>query len=111
METALKLNNLTHEYFTIDCVVSDSLFRAKPILILGRRIKFVKISPKLLSFGIRKNNFFYSDKEKTVLDMFYLKKYSKYEFFELSKRLSKIKLIKYSKYYNKRVREIVKELK
>src|SRR3989338_2143413 len=44
LETALKINNLTHEYFTIDCVVSDSLFRAKPITILGHKIKFVKLS-------------------------------------------------------------------
>ena len=27
LETALKLNNMTNEYFTIDYVVNDSIFR------------------------------------------------------------------------------------
>ena len=110
LETALKLNNLTHEYFTIDSVISDSLFRAKPIAILGRKIKFVKISPKLISFGIKKNNLLYSDSEKTALDLLYLKRYSKSEFSELSKKLSKNKIIKYSKFYDKRVKGAVREL-
>ena len=109
-KTALKLNNLTHEYFTIDSVISDSLFRAKPIAILGRKIKFVKISPKLISFGIKKNNLLYSDSEKTALDLLYLKRYSKSEFSELSKKLSKNKIIKYSKFYDKRVKGAVREL-
>jgi len=111
LETALKINNLTHEYFTIDSIISDSLFRAKPITILGRKIKFVKISSKLVSFGVKKNNVFYSDPEKTALDLLYLKKYSKSEFLELIKKLSMSKLIKYSKFYDKRVKEIMKGMK
>lgn len=111
LETALKLNNLTHEYFTIDYVVSDSLFRAKPITILGRKIKFVKLSPKLISFGLKKNKLPYSDPEKTTLDMLYLKRYGKGEFLELSEKLSKLKLSKYSKYYGKNIMETVKHLK
>ena len=31
LHTALKLNNATHEYFTIDYVITDSFYRNKPI--------------------------------------------------------------------------------
>jgi len=109
LETALKLNNMTHEYFAIDYVISDSLFRAKPITILGHKIRFVKLAHSLVSFGLKKNNVPYSDPEKTALDLLYLKKYSKGEFMDLSRKLSKNKLIIYSKHYNKRIREVVKE--
>ncbi|MBS3121944.1 hypothetical protein J4434_03620 [Candidatus Woesearchaeota archaeon] len=110
LETALKLNNMTHEYFTIDYVVNDSIFRAKPITILGHKVKFIKLTPKLVSFGIKENNINYSNPEKTILDMFYLKRCNKTELLELSEKLSKTKLVKYSKYYSKKVKKIVKEL-
>lgn len=110
LETALKLNNLTHEYFTIEYVISDKLFRAKPISILGHKVKFVKLSPKLV-FGIIKKNIPYSDPEKTLLDLLYLKHYSDAEFEEIAENLSKNKLIKYSKKYSKRIINAVKELK
>ena len=35
LETAIKLNKLTHEYFVIDYVLSDKIFRAKPVKILA----------------------------------------------------------------------------
>lgn len=111
LETALKFNNLTHEYFVVDYVISDKLFRAKSFLILGRKVKFVKLSKKMLSFGIIKNNFNYSDSEKTLLDLLYLKHYSKSEFIDVVKKLSKSKLIKYSKNYNQQVILAVGELK
>ena len=110
LETALKLNNLTHEYFTIEYVVSDKLFRANPILILGHKVKFVKISPKLI-FGIHKKNIPYSDPEKTSLDLLYLNHYSRAEFEEIAENLSKNKLIKYSKKYSKRIIHVIEELK
>ena len=109
LETALKLNTLTHEYFTIDYVINDTIFRANPINILGHKIKFVKISSKLFYFGIKKDKLPYSDPEKTMLDLLYLKKYNKTEFLELSKRLSKNKILKYAEYYNKKVRDIVRK--
>ncbi len=111
LETGLKFNNLTHEYFTIDYIINDNLFRAKPIIIMGRKVKFYKLSPKMFSFGIIKKDVNYSDSEKTLLDLLYLKHYSKEEFEEIAEELSKTKLLKYAKNYNKRVISIVKELK
>ena len=111
LETGLKFNNLTHEYFTIDYVINDKIFRAKPIIIIGRKVKFYKLSSKMLSFGIVKKKVNYSDSEKTLLDLLYLKHYTKEEFEEIAEELSKTKLLKYAKNYNKRVINIVKELK
>jgi len=108
LETALKLNNLTHETFTTYFIINDKLFRAKPIIIMGRRVKFYKLSPKLLSFGIIKNNLIYSDPEKTALDLLYLKHYSLGEFDEISEKMLKTKIIKYAKNYPKRVLESTK---
>jgi predicted transcriptional regulator of viral defense system len=76
LHTALKLNNMTHEHFTIEEVVSDLVFRAKPMKIAGYSFRFVKLSPALLGFGIiKKNGIRYSDVEKTVLDFVYLWRY------------------------------------
>ena len=111
LETALKLNNMTHEYFSLDCVISDSIFRARPITILGHKVKFTKLSPRLISFGIKNNSLPYSNPEKTVLDLVYLGKYSKEEFLESSRKVSKRQLIRYSKNYDARVRATVSELK
>lgn len=111
LETGLKLNNLTHEYFTIDYVINDKLFRAKPIIIIGRKVKFYKLSPKMFLFGIVKKKINYSDSEKTLLDLLYLKHYTKEEFEEIAEELSKTKLLKYAKNYNKRVIIIVRRLK
>ena len=111
LETGLKFNDLTHEYFTIDYVINDKIFRAKPIVIMGRKVKFYKLSPKTFLFGIIKKNVNYSDSEKTLLDLLYLKHYTKEEFEEIAEKLSKIKLLKYAKNYNKRVINIVNELK
>jgi hypothetical protein len=73
LHTALKRNNMTHEYFTIDEVVSDSLFRANPIEIVGYKFKFIKLSPPLVKFGIKEEGLLrYSDPEKTILDFIYL---------------------------------------
>jgi predicted transcriptional regulator of viral defense system len=74
--TALKYNNMTHEYFTVDYVINDRIFRPNPVKIAGMRFKFVKISPSLLSFGMLKNGLIYSDPEKTILDFMYLWRYN-----------------------------------
>ena len=111
LKSGLKFNNLTHEYFTIDYIINDKIFRAKPITIMGRRVKFYKLSKKMFSFGIIKKNINYSDSEKTLLDLLYLKHYSKEEFEEIAKELSETKLIKYAKNYNKSVINITKEMK
>ena len=111
LETGLKFNDLTHEYFTIEYVINDKIFRAKPINIMGRKIKFYKIIPRMFLFGIVKKEVNYSDPEKTLLDLLYLKHYTKEEFQEIAEELSKAKLLEYSKNYNKRVIKITKELK
>ena len=112
LSTALKLNNLTHEYFTIDYIINDKLFRAKPFLILGYKIKFIKISHKLISFGIINKNLPYSDAEKTMLDFVYLKEHGNVKLIpeEIFENCSKNKLLKYSKNYDKRTFKKLKEI-
>ncbi len=74
LETALKLNNLTHEYFTIDYVLTDSYRTTKVITILKTRFQFLKRSEKYFHKGIiKKNGLRYSNLEKTVLDLAYQK--------------------------------------
>ncbi len=112
LSTALKLNNLTHEYFTIDYVISDKLFRIKPFLILGYKIRFIKINPKLTKFGIINKNIPYSDAEKTMLDYIYLKEYGNVKLIpeEILEVCSKTKLLKYAINYNKRTIKRLKEM-
>jgi len=118
LETAIKMNAITHEFFTIDYVVSDTIFRAKPFEILGRKVKFVKTSRKLFGFGIKKTNELpYSDLEKTLLDLIHLRIYSGKsekaiidELIEWAEEADKNKLKKYAKYYSSTVRKIAEEL-
>lgn len=99
LETGLKFNNLTHESFVIDFVLTDSLFRSRPMMIMERKVKFYKLVPKMFSFGIIKREVYYSDSEKTALDLLHLKHYNAAEFEEVSEKLSRTKLIKYAKKY------------
>lgn len=120
LHTALKHNNMTHEYFTIDEVISDSLFRPKPIKIAGYKFKFVKISPSLLNFGIKESNntmLRYSDPEKTILDFIYLATQNGVpanrvlmDVSEWCERISKEKIKKYSKNYPKTVAAIAEKV-
>lgn len=119
LHTALKLNNMTHEHFAVEEVVSDSLFRAKPVSIAGYKFKFVKISPPLLRFGIRDENggVRYSDPEKTILDFIYLWRHGGMEFnrnlmevSDWSENISRKRLKEYSKNYPKTVAKTVKEM-
>jgi len=72
LETALKLNNLTHEYYTIDYVITDSFRTTKVIAVLKTRFQFLKRSEKYFRKGIiEKNGLCYSNPEKTVLDLSY----------------------------------------
>ena len=74
--TALKFNNITHESFAIDYVVNDKLLRTNPINIAGSKYRFIKLTPKLLEFGIIEDNLRYSDPEKTILDFIYTWRYN-----------------------------------
>ena len=119
LESAIKLNNITHEFFTIDYVVSDKIFRAKPFEILGRKVRFVKLSKKLFGFGIKKEgNIYYSDLEKTILDIIHIRKYAgesnkaiRDYVIEWADEANKNKMKKYSKHYAKSVRNALGELK
>jgi len=115
LHTALKLNNLTHEYFTIDNVINDKLLRSNPIKIAGYKFKFTKLAPKLLEFGIIKNNTCpYSDPEKTILDFIYTWRYNGVpkerivmDISDWAKDTSKEKIKTYAVNYPKTVQEIV----
>lgn len=115
--TALMLNNATHEYFTIDYVISDSLYRNKPITINNRKFKFHKLKPSLLKFGIIENKYRYSDLEKTVLDFIYIWIYNGkprdrilMDISDYTMNLSKNKILEYINFYPNSVSEIIKEI-
>jgi predicted transcriptional regulator of viral defense system len=114
LSTALKLNNMTYEHFSVDYVVSDRLFRAKPVGIAGYKFKFVKLAPNLFGFGVVADGIRYSDPEKTVLDLVYTWRYNGVpwekillDMKEYSGRVSKEKLREYAENYPKTVREFV----
>jgi len=117
LETARKFNSLTHEYYVIEYVVNDTIFRAKPITILGHKIKFIKLKKPLFSFGIKKHEGLrVSDNEKTVLDIIYLARYEgltdkeiKNKVLDMIKHCSREKLLKYAKEYNVSVKNFVRE--
>ncbi len=115
--TALKLNNATHEYFTIDYVISENLYRSKVINIENRKFRFIKIKPDLLNFGIIENGFRYSDLEKTILDFIYIWIYNNtprkkilIDASEYIDDLTEEKIRIYAKKYPKSVKEIVEEI-
>ncbi|MEW5936533.1 MAG: type IV toxin-antitoxin system AbiEi family antitoxin [Candidatus Thermoplasmatota archaeon] len=105
LETALKLNGMTHEYFAVDSVATDSFRTTKVIDILGSKFRFHRWSADRLGFGVvRKEGFAYSDPEKTVLDLAYRAhrsgKGSPRAFIdEYAAHLDKEKLSKYLKRY------------
>jgi hypothetical protein len=107
LETALKFNNLTHEFFTVTYIMNDAIARTKARKIMGRKVKFHRFVGKMFSFGVVNHIFPYSDSEKTLLDLYYLKHYDKGNFEDLAKNLSKNKLMRYSKNYDKRTRDVV----
>jgi predicted transcriptional regulator of viral defense system len=113
--TALKLNNMTHEHFAVEDVVSDSLFRANPVTIAGHKFRFVKLSSSVIGFGVRElgNGIPCSDPEKTVLDFIYVWRYNGIpedkifaDVREWARYTSGQKLRRYSRKYPKTVAEI-----
>jgi predicted transcriptional regulator of viral defense system len=76
LNTALRMNGATHEYSDTVFVLNDRIYRNKEVKIAEAKVKFIKISPKLVGFGVvAENGVRYSDLEKTLLDMIYLSKY------------------------------------
>ena len=115
--TALKLNNATHEYYSMDYVISENLYRSKSISIDNRNFKFLKLKPTLLKFGIIENKIRYSDLEKTVLDFIYLWIYNKkskkkilMDVSEYLPNLIKQKISDYGEKYPNSVKNIIKEM-
>lgn len=117
LESAIKLNNITHEYFAIETVITDSMFRPRPIEILGTKVKFIKISGDLFDFGLVGKNFKHSDIEKTLLDIIYLGRYNNFseelvrnKILDLLKYCEKNKLMKYAEHYPKTVGKLLRKL-
>lgn len=116
--TALKLNNMTHEYFSIDYVVNDKMLRINPMKVSGHKFRFMKLKSSLLSFGaITKDGLSYSDPEKTILDFIYIWRYNGIprdriiaDVGDWSINLSVSRLIEYAKNYPKTVQEITLEI-
>ncbi len=111
--TALKFNNMTHESFAVDYVVNDRLLRLKPIKIAGYKFRFVKLTSRLLEFGIIENNLNFSDPEKTILDFIYIWRYNGIpkekivlDVLEWAGEISSEKTKKYAANYPKTVQEI-----
>jgi len=72
LESALKRNNMTHEYFTVGQVITDTYKTPRPVWVVDRKYTFLRWSRSLHGFGIiKKGKIQYSDPEKTVLDLCY----------------------------------------
>jgi len=111
--SALKFNNMTHETFAVDYVINDKLLRSKPINIAGYRYRFIKLAPRLLQFGIIKDNIRYLDPEKTILDFIYTWRYNgvpaekiQLDLLEWARSISGEKTRRYALHYPKTVQEV-----
>lgn len=118
LETALKLNMMTHEYFAVDYVVTDSFRTTKVIDIMGSKFRFVMWSPRLHGFGlVRRGGIVWSDRDRSVLDIVHR---SIYEgtgeraaadvMVEYADYVDKAKLVAYMQQYPPRVRHVVARL-
>ena len=117
--SALKLNNMTHEYFSIDEVINDKISRPKPFKVNGYRFRFRKVKSGLFGFGVTtgKNGIRYSDAEKTILDFVYLWRYNRVpeakvvlDVSEWAEGVSETRLREYVKHYPKTVERTVEKV-
>jgi len=112
LNTALKFLGLTHEVFPVNIVVNDKFNRTKPMKIAGSSFFFVKLKPSLF-FDIKKENtsnnisLFYSNIEKTILDMIYLKKEVDLKEYNFNKSLFLRESNKYNRIVKKKIKEIL----
>lgn len=115
LESALKLNNMTHEYFTVGKVVTDTHKTPRPIRIVDGKYMFLKWNKKMQGFGIlRRGSIRYSDPEKTILDLCYRRLNLKMNpksireiFEEYKAQLNRKKVREYLKHYPKRMSKIL----
>ena len=115
--TSLRLNGLTHEFYGTIFVLNDKIYRPKEIKVGGEKVKFVKLSNKLVDFGImNESGMRFSDIEKTLLDFVYISRYrsvpegritSMIE--EYRKRAKADKIMEYLKLYPKSVEKVVRD--
>jgi predicted transcriptional regulator of viral defense system len=115
--TGLKLNGLTHEFFDTIFVLNDRIYRPKEIKVAGEKVKFLKLSSRLVDFGIvNESGTRFSDIEKTVLDLVYISRYrsvpegkitSMIE--EYRKRMKADKVMEYLKFYPKSVEKVARD--
>ena len=114
--TALRLDGLTHEFYDTIFILNDRIYRPKEIKIAGERVKFLKLTSKLVDFGIvDEDSKRFSDVEKTLLDLIYISRYrslpegriiSMIEGYREKAQTSKI--LEYLRFYPKAVEKVVK---
>jgi predicted transcriptional regulator of viral defense system len=115
LETALKLNGLTHEYFDVTYVITDSIRTTRTVSALDLRLRCIRWKPALLSFGIQeKGALRFSDPERTLLDLAYRASYSGADPVETWRQaeeynveLDSVKLRKYLRSYPKRLQKVI----
>lgn len=124
LHTALKLNNMTHEYFNVEDVISTKLLRITPVSVSKHKFKFTKISAPLYGFGILERRskiedikLRYSNPEKTILDFVYLWRYRGNtderivsDLADWSTLVNKKKMLSYSNKYPSSIRRIVEKM-
>ena len=112
LNTALKFLGLTHEVFPVNIVINDKFNRTKPMKIAGSSFFFIKLKPSLF-FDIKKENtgnniaLYYSNIEKTILDMIYLKKEVDLKEYKFNKSLFIKESAKYNRIVKKKIRELL----
>jgi predicted transcriptional regulator of viral defense system len=114
--TGLRLNGLTHEFFDTIFVLNDQIYRPKEIKIAGEKVKFLKLSSKLVDFGVvNESDKRFSDVEKTLLDLIYISRYRSVPegriismIGDYGKRVRNDKVLEYLRFYPKAVEKVVK---
>ena len=112
--TALRLNGLTHEFYDTVFILNDNIYRAKEIKIAGNRVKFIKVTGKLVNFGIvTEGEKRFSDAEKTILDLIYISRYRSLPegritamIEEYEKKVRADKILEYLRFYPKAVEKV-----
>ncbi|MFO7991816.1 MAG: hypothetical protein R6U61_05935 [Thermoplasmata archaeon] len=117
LNTALKMNNATHEHFTVEHVLNDSIFRRDSMEIAGHEFKFTKLKKELFGFGVIEDPYMHSDIDKTILDFIYLWRYNGKEekrilmdISEYREYITEDRIRRYAEHYPKTVKQTMEEL-
>lgn len=116
LETALRINGLTHEYFAVNYVITDSYRTTKVIKIGDSKFQFLRWSAAHFASGItRRFDLKFSDREKTILDLVYKRYLDTRDeriaispIVEYGGMLDNSRLSLYLEEYPKKVREMVR---